>query len=458
VKIGKKLFFMLLSVLVILIGSIQIVNKFYLEKYYIEKKVDDLKEISKTIIDSDELIDLGEIEDNKGLIINLKPLTEEELLADVEKEYLSKYKDHYNKILKGESVIERVGYEGSVGEYIVLYRKYSEDIFIEISTPISHARELVDIATSFNNKIFLVVLILGGIISSITSKLIVKPILELKSITKDISELNFSNRFKYSYKDEIGSLGQSINKMGSLLEEAIGNLKTANEKLQQDIANEKRLEKLRREFIANVSHELKTPIALIQGYSIGLEDVSHIKEDRDFYTGVIIEESEKMNKLVEELLLISKIDSGYLKLNLESIDIDKLLKEAIGRYYLKIKEYEVKYKGEETFVIGDRRLVSRVIDNFIGNAFKYASKNSEIEVKIENINESVKITIKNLVDTKLNLEEIWTPFYRGDSSRSTDGNGLGLAIVKGILEEHKSSYGVELNKGEIEFYFTLNRS
>lgn len=461
-KIREKLFFMIFTVTILIALGIYIISEFYLERFYVENKIENLKEISQVVTNPKYLIDLDELEREENVIIYIKPFTEDSVYEDLETEYVDAFKEKgIMKTLKEEGlVVERVRFTTYIGEYLILYSHYSDGNILEIRTPISSITEAVNISSSYYMRVIGYVMIFGLLLALFFSKKITEPILRLKTITYEISELNFEKKFTEKRKDELGELGKSVNKMGYMLEGIINELNRANEKLKEDIQHEKKLEALRKEFVASVSHELKTPITIIQGYAQGLQEGIASEENRDFYCSVIVEETKKIDSLVKELLLISQIEAGYLKSDVREMNIGLMIRQVMGRHYYDFERYKVSYPEDDIYALGDEKYIGRVVENFIGNAFKYAVDGGKVEVSLEETEDSVRISVKNTCNN-LNedeLKEIWTPFYRGDKARSSEGTGLGLAIVKGILDNHKSEYGVSLKDGLVDFYFTLKKA
>ncbi len=458
-RIREKLFFMIFSVIILIGGGIYIISEFYLEKFYVESKIKSLKSISEIVINPKYIIDLDELEREENVTVYIKPLSGENLYEDLADDFIEKFKRSgvMDRIISGEAVVERVKLQTYMGEYLILYKGYSEGSLLEIRTPISSIREAVSISSSYYLRLIAFVMVFGILLSLFFSKKITDPIIRLKEITKDIAELNFNKKFTEKRMDELGELGNSVNKMGDMLEGVIFELNRANEKLKEDIEHEKKLENLRKEFVASVSHELKTPIAIIQGYAQGLQEGIASEENRDFYCEVIVEESRKIDSLVKELLLISQIEAGYLKIEMKEINVGMMVRRIMDKYSYDFENYRVSYPERDISAKGDSKYIGRVLENLIGNAFKYAKNQGRIEVDIEEKHDEVMVRVRNTCDNlqEEDLKEIWTPFYRGDKARSSEGTGLGLAIVKGILEKHRSEYGVRLERDLVEFFFTL---
>ena len=228
---------------------------------------------------------------------------------------------------------------------------------------------------------------------------------------------------------------------------------------------------MRKSFISDVSHELKTPIALIQGYSEGLiENVNSDEESRRFYAEVILDEATKMDKLVKQLLELMKLEYGKMKFNNKEFNLVELENEIIRKASVMLDkenvEMENNTKGEIT-VYADDFYIDQVLTNYITNAIKYAIEiNGEKKVRIENQidekNKKVRVKIFNtyVEFTEEEKNRIWNRFYKIDESRNRDngGNGIGLSLVKAIMNNYGNKYGVKNVAGGVEFYFELDVS
>ena len=185
-----------------------------------------------------------------------------------------------------------------------MYGRLSTGISFIMSSPIESIRESAKVAQRFFTFVGLVGVVAGGIIIWFASRKITKPILELSHISERMVHLDFDARYKGSSHNEIDMLGENINKLSTSLEKSISELKTANNELKKDIEKREQIDEMRKEFLSNVSHELKTPIALIQGYAEGLrEGINEDSESREFYCEVIMDEASKMNNMVKKLLM-----------------------------------------------------------------------------------------------------------------------------------------------------------
>lgn len=441
-----------------MIGGFAITNTVYLEKFYIANKKDKLIQVGKVIADPNYIVDFRNLEIQNNAEITIKKIDQLERFVYKKQLIESDIEEIKESLKEEEPIFKTLNYEDYRGRVLVLFMPYRSDRYLEINTPLSLIQEGLELSIKYHVQIIILAFIIGSSMAFIFSKTMVTPILELKEITQKISKLDFSRKFEDMRKDEIGELGEAINLMGKTLEKNIDEINKANIKLTEDIEKEKKIDKLRKEFVACVSHELKTPIAIIQGYAQGLMENVANEEDRNFYCEVIIDESYKMDSLVKELLLISQIEAGYFKMNMEEVNIYELIKDLIEKYSTKTRK--VNFSGEKSiFVMCDEKYIDRVLDNLIVNAIKYSSGEEDVEVKVEKIEKKCRITVINESEylTVKDLETIWNPFVRLDSAIGKEGHGLGLAIVAGILENHKSQYGVYISeKNHVNFWFELN--
>lgn len=337
------------------------------------------------------------------------------------------------------------------------------NFYIILESPLSAIQE----ATYTLNKIIvlltLAALYIGSLIIYYFAFRITKPILEINDVAKNLANMDFSKKVStVNSKDEIATLAKNINFMSDQLERMFYDLKVANMELQKDNDLHKQIDNMRRDFIANVSHELKTPLSLMQGYSEMLkEDIQGI--DKDFYYDVIIDESKHMNELVRRLLDISSLENGMTKLNYEKFNLSELAFWIVSKTDIIAKENDITIThnlAPEAFVFADKLLIEQAITNFLSNAITYAKVNINIEVLPKDDKFMFKITNDGSVISDEDLEKIWHSFYRTDKSRtrSKDKNfGLGLYIVKTIMNAHNGDFGAFSEDDRVTFWFELNQ-
>lgn len=281
-----------------------------------------------------------------------------------------------------------------------------------------------------------------------------------------MAHMDFSCKFnKVSYK-EINELGLNINYMSDCIQKAIKKLKETNIKLQSDIEKYEDIEKMRSEFISSVSHELKTPLALIMGYAEGLKMCisENSIEDKDFYCDVIIDESNRMNAMVKNLLLLNELEYRKPEYTVEEFDIVEFIKNVVNSYHimLKQKEITVNIKCEDSIIIfTDASKIEMVIRNFFINAINHVDGNKLIEINFNILdNGDVRVGVFNTGNkiSEEDIERIWDKFYKVDKARTHQygGNGIGLSIVKAVLDYTKKPFGCINRDNGVEFYFHLD--
>lgn len=294
--------------------------------------------------------------------------------------------------------------------------------------------------------------------------MITKPLIEINKVATKMAKLDFSEKCNVKSEDEIGNMASSLNFLSENLNEALTSLKEANVKLEEDIEKERKMEKARREFVAAVSHELKTPISLIDGYAMALKDNIFGEEEKDYYLDIIIDEGRKMGSLVNDMLDLSNLESGSFKLTREEFDICNLIKFTLKKYKNIIKEKAVKVELnllENIMVYADWNRIEQVITNFITNALRHVNENGTIYVGMIDKGNTISIGIENTGSRipEEELSKIWDKFYKVDKSRNRKlgGTGLGLSIVKNILTAHRYSFGVENTDRGVKFYFIVKK-
>ncbi len=349
--------------------------------------------------------------------------------------------------------------------YLESWGYYSDNrtIFI-MSIPLASIRESVQLSNRFLIYVGLLAMVLGSVIIYYTMKRVTSPILRLSEISERMSRLDFEAKYEGDSEDEIGILGNSMNALSDKLKETIGELKSANNELMKDIEEKTQIDKMRQEFIANVSHELKTPIALIQGYAEGLtEGMAEEKESRDYYCEVIMDEANKMNKMVRQLLTLNALESGHDQASIERFDLMELVNGVLTstRILMEQKEAVISFSNDHpVYVWADEFKIEEVMTNYVSNALNHLSGERRIEIIIEEEENEVMVSVKNTGDPipEEDLPNIWTKFYKVDKARTRayGGSGIGLSIVKAIMDSHHKECGVENVEDGVRFWFTLD--
>lgn len=334
-----------------------------------------------------------------------------------------------------------------------------------MSMPLASIRESVMLTNRFTTFVGLIALVFGSILMYFVTNRVTNPLMRLAVLSKRMSELDFDAKYEGTSKDEIGVLGRSMNTLSDKLKETIGALQNANQQLQHDIEEKIQIDEMRKEFIANVSHELKTPIALIQGYAEGLgEGMCEDKESRDYYCEVIVDEAGKMNKMVKQLLTLSALEFGSDTPVLERFDIHGLIDDLLGsvRILLGQKDAEVMFDFQEPlYVLADEFKIEEVMTNYLNNAMNHLEGERIIRIWTEAYSERVVVRVFNTGNPipEEDIGNLWTKFYKVDKARtrSYGGSGIGLSIVKAILDAHHQSCGVKNVKEGVVFWFSLQR-
>ena len=485
-SVQSRLFLSLCVVVFLIIMFLIIVNSFILESFYLYSKVNTLESVYDQINSyTSEIYNIAEFEEklerisiNNNFDILIKT-NQNVTIYTTTKDYIGvlkefgkiapfNNKDYY--IEENENyTIKSVQDTGTSINYILLSGKLDKGYLLYIRMPIPSIRESVKISNRFLYTIAIFVIVIGGVVVSYISKRFTKPIQELNNIAKKMSNLDFSHKYKETNQaDEIDELGKSINSMSTKLETTITQLKATNRELERDIEQKSKLEQMRSTFISDVSHELKTPIALIQGYSEGLlENVNTDEESRKFYAEVILDESNKMDKLVKQLLELMKLENEMRTFDNKSFNVVELEKEILRKtdVMIKEKEAEIRFNDSESInVIADNFYIEQVITNYLTNAIKHVREvKGEKYISIENeVKEDVvRVKIFNTgkqIDEE-NLDRIWKRFYKGDESRNREdgGTGIGLALVRAIMNNYGNDFGVINKENGVEFYFELQK-
>ncbi len=487
-SVRVKVFLSLSLIIIGIIIFLVLVNNFVFGQFYLYSKTNALKSVYVTVNDyynNDEDGDLTTELEQMAIKNNFDILIRNNQNVNVytsNKDFFSAY-GQMNEMTSrfdtgaGEIIeendkftISRMKDTQNGITYILLAAKLDNGYLLYIRIPINSIQESVKISNNFLYLMAGFAILISAVIVSYVSRKFTDPILELNSIAKKMSNLDFSHKYRITdADDEINNLGKSINLMSDKLEKTIKQLRETNIELEKDIEEKSKLDEMRKSFISDVSHELKTPIALIQGYSEGLlENVNSDEESRKFYAEVILDETNKMDKLVKQLLELMKLEYGKREFNDTTFNIVEVEKEVIRKSQMLIDEKQVEIKLEtpdEINVVADDFYIEQVITNYFTNAIKHVEEvNGKKLIKIENVvdveKNKVKVKVFNTGEqiAEEHLNRIWNRFYKVDKSRNRKdgGTGIGLAFVKAIMSNYgNNSYGVVNKDDGVEFYFEL---
>ncbi|WP_341519606.1 sensor histidine kinase [Bacillus paramobilis] len=453
-KLGKKLFLSIsLTVILIFTISLLLIN-YLLPKYNIYKTRESLEGITAQIqsIPSEQLDEAITSIENKGnvTIAYTSINNSEDRINDELRMQLTRKRVALNKLWITKEEVMKVKNFGQANKIYdqekiksSFFVKYiaKDDMIILVGVSIAHSNEVIKTLNSFYFYIFGITIFLIIVLVWILSTTITRPLKELSNVAEDISNLKFE-RAKVKTNDEIGELANSINVMSDKLHEAHEDLTDRNEHLKR--------------FMGDVTHELKTPIALVKAYSMGIKDGL----DDGTYIDTIIKQTDHISNLIEELLRFSKLERDVLQK--EEFDIKSLVQSILDKHKIELESKEinlqVNYNVSDVVVNADINKMKMVFQNLISNAIKYTA-NQNIKITLENRNENIYFQIQNGMNAEQmkDIDKIWEPFYVLESSRSKDhsGTGLGLAIVKSILERHGFDYGLSTIEGDIRFYINM---
>lgn len=489
-SVKVKLFTTLSITILMIIIFLILVNSFALENFYLYSKQRTLKAVYETINNyyknSEQENDIETelekisvrnnfdilIKDNNGINIYTTNRNFSSVMESIN-DMINKFNVSSSKDIETNdkfSIKKQSDLKSGI-TYVMLTGRLENGYFLYIRIPVNSIQDSVRISNNFLWLMAGFTILIASIMVSIVSRKFTDPILELNNIARKMSNLDFSQKYEVTdAKDEINHLGKSINTMSDKLERTIRQLRNTNIELEKDIEEKSKLDEMRTSFISDVSHELKTPIALIQGYSEGLlENINADEESRKFYAEVIIDETNKMDRLVKQLLELMKLEYGKREFSNHEFNIVELEKEVIRKSKVMLEEKGIKVEfdeKQEINVIADDFYIEQVITNYLTNAIKNAKEiNGEKIIKISNdINkENNKVCVK-VFNTGENIKEedlirIWNRFYKADESRNREdgGSGIGLAFVKAIMNNYQNKYGVNNVENGVEFYFELRQ-
>jgi len=486
-SVKVKLFITLSLTILLVIMFLIMVNNFALENFYLYNKEKTLKSVYYTInsyyrnpsqnnnietelekISIDNNFDIL-IKDNNGINVYTTNKSFSSVIGTI-----NDIIDQFNngkELEKNDKFYIRKQVDSKNGVlYMMLSGKLENGYFVYIRIPVTFIQDSVSISNNFLWIIAGIAILIAGIIVTIVSDKFTGPILELNNIAKKMSNLDFSQKYNIKEtKDEINDLGKSINSMSEKLEKTIKQLKSTNIELEKDIEEKSKIDEMRKTFISDVSHELKTPISLIQGYSEGLlENINSDEESRKFYAEVILDETNKMDKLVKQLLELMKLEYGKREFNNTTFNIVELEKEVIRKSKVMLEEKQIELEfdeKQEIQVTADDFYIEQVITNYLTNAIKNAEEveNKKIirisnTIDIEKSKVCVKVFNTGEHISEENLNRIWNRFYKADESRNREdgGTGIGLSLVKAIMNNYQNKYGVNNVENGVEFYFELD--
>ena len=351
-------------------------------------------------------------------------------------------------------------------EYLVLVGVLENGDMVLMRTAVESIRESAAISNRFLLFVGAAAIVSSLLVAFFTTRHITKPLQQLTDISKRMVDLDFNAKYESNRSNsyEVEELGNHINRLSENLERTISELKTANVELQDDIEKKIQIDEMRKEFLSNVSHELKTPLALIQGYAEGLQEcINDDAESREFYCDVIIDEADKMNRMVKKLLTLNQLEFGNDQVVMERFDMTELVRGVANSTKILMEQKGIRLELdnlEEAWVWGDEFKVEEVITNYMSNAINHADGGKVIRVFYTRFEDKLRVSVFNTGQPipEDDIDKIWVKFYKVDKARTREygGSGIGLSIVKAIMDSFHQQCGVINHEDGVEFWMELS--
>mgnify|MGYP004717298945 FL=1 len=484
-SLKRQMTVVFVGLIITILAVMFVTNSNFLEQYYVVYKMEDLTNMYKAAEEKVKDGSLGEDDANEALNHLSEKSNISAIIADEDGSilfmtarekngqlfaqlmgYLIGENQDEGKLLKHRKNYElrRITDPSNDTEYLEMWGYINgKDLFI-MRTPMAGIRESASLANKFLLYMGCIAILISSVLVSYFSRKITEPVLELAEISKKMANLDFDAKYVSGGENEIGILGENFNRMSETLEHTISELKSANNQLQQDIEQKEKIEQMRTEFLGNVSHELKTPIALIQGYAEGLkEGVNDDPESREFYCDVIMDEASKMNQMVKNLLALNQLEFGQEELQMERFDLTGLIKGVLQSCDILIRQAEATVQFVENgpvYVWADEFKTEQVVRNYLTNAIHHVDFERRIEIRMIQQSDNVRVSVFNSGKPipEEDLSKLWDKFYKVDKAHTREygGNGIGLSIVKAIMESFHQKYGVKNYDNGVEFWFELD--
>ena len=477
-SIKARLIVTFVGIVVIAFVLIALSNSFLLERYYVAKKTDAIQDVYEKLnqydsLTSDKVQSLKSICIEKNISWVILDTNHSEILDYDSRNANRLYASLFGYITgvapaKSSTLEETDNYTLEVNrdmdmDYLDMWGMLDNNNVFLIRLPMAGISDSIQISNMFYLYTGMIVVAISILAIWFLSQRLTKPLEELTDISIRMSNLDFNAKYESGGEDEIGVLGQNFNKMSKELEQTISELKTANNELQKDIEKKERIDDMRKEFLSNVSHELKTPIALIQGYAEGLKEcINDEAESRDFYCEVIIDEAVKMNNMVKKLLTLNQLEFGNDQISMECFDLTELVRGVVNSAQLLADQKDAQIlfvQDTSVYVWGDEFKIEEVVTNYVSNAINHIDGERKIEIKMQRREGHIRLSVFNTGKPipEEDIDKIWIKFYKVDKARTREygGSGIGLSIVKAIMESMNQKFGVKNYENGVEFWFEL---
>lgn len=477
-SIKARLIVTFVGIVVIAFVLIALSNSFLLERYYVAKKTDAIQDVYEKLnqydsLTSDKVQSLKSICIEKNISWVILDTNHSEILDYDSRNANRLYASLFGYITgvapaKSSTLEETDNYTLEVNrdmdmDYLDMWGMLDNNNVFLIRLPMAGISDSIQISNMFYLYTGMIVVAISILAIWFLSQRLTKPLEELTDISIRMSNLDFNAKYESGGEDEIGVLRQNFNKMSKELEQTISELKTANNELQKDIEKKERIDDMRKEFLSNVSHELKTPIALIQGYAEGLKEcINDEAESRDFYCEVIIDEAAKMNNMVKKLLTLNQLEFGNDQISMECFDLTELVRGVVNSAQLLADQKDAQIlfvQDTSVYVWGDEFKIEEVVTNYVSNAINHIDGERKIEIKMQRREGHIRLSVFNTGKPipEEDIDKIWIKFYKVDKARTREygGSGIGLSIVKAIMESMNQKFGVKNYENGVEFWFEL---
>lgn len=480
-KLWFNIFIRIAVIFAVFVLVLCISNIGFLVKFFVIKEKSALKEqvlvVSKLDFDnsSNVIKVLGDINDKYNFDVEIYSQDGSILYTTHGGQMLDYFHLHSNKfdmsheemqpiereILSDGIVFETAKRKFDKTEFLLCRKAIENNLFAEVRVQ----KQMISNSAAMANEFIMIVSVCCFVISIIWvlvfARQFSKPITQMSKITHDMSTLNFERRLIIDRNDEIGELADSINHLSGALSDALEDLKKTNQKLLDDIELERQLDVMRRGFVANVSHELKTPISIISGYAEGLK-LNINAESKEAYCNTIIEESHRMNRLVLSILELSRYESGQIPLNCQNFNVS-VMAEKMSERIMRGKNISFQNLIQPDIIAyADEMQIEQVLKSLLENAVAHTHENGEIKLYSTDEGDIYKISIYNSgkqISPEI-MPQIWQSFFRGDKSHKRESSrfGLGLSIVSAIMKMHGRNCGVNNTENGVEFWFEVEKS
>lgn len=441
--------FSCIILLLLFVMQIGLLNQYY--EIYQTKKLNKIKDeiLSKDVIDNKYLEDLSydngicmAIFSNDNTVTVANSYNRGCVIGDTKADltFINKFIESGKS--EDQTIIKTYRFKNNT---LLKGMKLDEDLYIFLNAPIQPLDASLTLIKNQYIYIVIAMLIIAILISSLISKILTDPIVKISDSANKLAKGNFDVTF------QTNSNIKEIKNLSETLERAKNELS--------------KTDSLRKDLMANVGHDLKTPLTMIKAYAEMTRDINQNKEKRQENMNIIIEETDRLTLLVNDILNLSKLQSETYELKLEKFDINELIKSIIKRYKILIKDEKYKFMYEDkgqVFVEADKTRIEQVIYNLINNAVNYTGDDKKVYINLKEEKRFVRVEVidtGNGISDK-DIKNIWNKYYHNElkHKRNAYGTGLGLSIVKTILESHGYKYGVNSSKGNgTMFYFEINR-